>query len=430
MYSTRLLILLIASTFSYTFYYHTLPFLVYEDTEIPNATNSFGLILENDSYQGKVKSSFYFITGIGSILFCCLSDVLGRKVVLTASIVLSIAFNVFALLSISPLTLMTVHTGMGLNFCTGLVQGYLLLCESIPKTQKKFMTGLLFATWGLSLFLSSFLYKLSIHWKIINLVPLLLSILVYLMLAKYFESPVHLISVGDLETSEAVMTQISMNETNREPSKPIIESLKSFKDYLGYLKDFGSNKGLLVVLWFNLVLVYNSLWNTRIKYTENFFSDSMIAGLLMCSAAVFAAFNERLNFWEVFLGSVVSSRVSVFLLYFIEGNDLPVKFFYAVACIGLVNEAFSLFFITEELVKGRIKSKVFGVLIFIAFGVNFEIKSNFFYRNPSRNQCLLCSLAALSSVFALKCLKNAEVKSSMDLLIPAKSENFEMRTIN
>lgn len=429
MYSTRLLILIVANTFSYMFYYHSVPFLVYDDSEVPNATASFGLIIKYEKYQPRIKNSFYYQIAFGALIFCCFSDILGRKVVLGVNIVLNIVFNVFATISLSPKTLVAVHIGMGFNFVSGLVQGYLLLCESIPKEKKRFMTGVLFANWGFSLFLSSLLYKLEIHWKIIGLIPLFLSFIVYLSLPKYFESPVYLLSVEDLETSETVMSQICSNEKNEIPPKALKQAFKDFKNYCNYFKDFGSNKRFLVILWFNTALLYFSLRNTRIKYVKNTFSNSMIAGLLLCSVLGFTTFNRKLDFWKVFLGSVILSRVSIFLLFFIEDNNLLAKTLYAVACIGLLNEVYSVFFVTEELVKGRIKSKVFGVLIFIALFLSYQIKSALFEHSPSRSQCLLCSLAAISSVVPVIYLKNAQVKSSMVSLIPQKIGNYEMEPI-
>lgn len=429
MYKFRLLSIIVASSFSYMFYYHTIPFLVYEDSELSNATNFFELINKDKWFQDYIKNSYYYPIGLAATLLCWLSDIFGRKYILSLSVLWNIVFCVFAVISFSPKTLIAVHIGMGANLALGLVQGYLLLCESIQKKHKKLLAGLVFGAWGISLFLATVLFKVGVHWKIIDLVPLILSLTVYFKLPNYFESPEYLASIEDYETADSVKSQIKQNQSNSEPAKPFLESIKGFKNYTNYIKDFGSHISFFCILWFNTVLFYNSLFSTKIQYLENFYNDSILAGLLLASIAGIALLNTKVDFWKIFFVLIVVSRIAMFLLYFTEDNGFFVKLLYGIACLGLVNEVYSVFYVTEDLTSARIKGKVFGMMIFLAICTNFLIKKLLFDDEPTRKQCLLVSLVTMVSAVPWYYLRNASNIVGKNLLLSRSSDNYELRPI-
>lgn len=426
-YYTRLVVQLSLNTFLFSLYYHNIPLLVIEDDEASNATNFFVLLNKDTKYRSPIQTYFYHVVPISSLVSVWLSDLLGRKQVLQHSIKWNIVFLFFACVSLSPYMLIVPNLCMGLNFANGLVQAYLLASESVQLNLRHVLTGIMFVTWGLAMFVAYFLNYLLVDWKVFIFAIVLANFFNYFQVKKLVESPQYFRDAGNEARAEENLTKIREN-LNEDGEWEVVERIRRYEGIREYLKDFGDNKKVLLVLWFNSALVYNTLYAAGITVSEDLYVNGMIVGVLLCVPMALGFCLRKAGLWNLSYASVLIGRTSLFFLSYTDREKKPAEFFYLLGAMGLVYEIFTIFSLTQATAGARVKAKMFGLLIFFSLASNFLIKQNFFPEQPSTSPCLLVSLITSTSLICLYYLKLSKPKSLPDLS-PTLSSFFELKPL-
>ena len=277
------------------------------------------------------------------------------------------------------------------------------------------------------MFLVYFLNFMLIDWKVLIFVIVLANFLNYFQVRKLVESPAYFRDAGNEARAEENSEKIRENLTE-DGEWEVVERIRAYNGIKEYLKDFGDNKKVLVVLWFNSALVYNALNESGITVSDDVYVNGMMIGVVLCVPMALAFCFRKLGLWNLSYASIGIGRISLFFLSYTDRETKSAEFFYLVAVMGLLYEIFTVFSLTQATAGSRIKGKIFGLFIFFSLASNYLIKKKLFPEQPSTAPCLAVSLVASTSLISLYYLKVSKPKALPDIS-PTLSSFFELKPL-
>jgi hypothetical protein len=302
------------------------------------------------------------------------------------------------------------------------------MTESVKSKDRDLLSAILFASWGVSFFITNFLCSLEIGWKPLTFFMILLNFYCFWTVSRLVESPEYFKNAGNFSRADESYEKILENQSENG-DWDVVERLKAYDGIFRYFKDFGAYKKFLFVLWINSGMIYDSLSVADIKIAENLYLNGMIKAFFITAALGMVYFQRKFGRWKMTFGAVLITRLASFFLAFVGEDSMSQKFFYILAESSLTYEIFCLFGLTDHYLKGRSKSKIFGLLIFSSLSLNYLSKDSIFNESKSTPRLFITSLLSSSSLLILYFFMNSTPSETHSTPV-LKAPLFELKPLN
>lgn len=397
--------------FAYSSYILGLPFMLSQDKNGPNATNSLELFDNRENIKSQIINAFFFGIPFGAILFSYLSDKYGRKRIFEITIRCYCLFTFMIGITLTHRMLIVFSFLLGFLFQNGICSVFIMMIEVLPIDSRVKMTCFIIGCWGLGLIYNSLLYFFGIPWRV-NLILIAGILIVVIKMLEYaYESPRSLFINSDNKEAQKVLNEICIYNGEGQFKNKIFKSSAFVEGYCYYgifKRNLIKATFLCVVCWFSAILLYCELAYINVTFFSDIHYNGIIAGLIeIGSMILLSIFGSKLQRKQLLFYSLITTRIGIILTaqfsYFLP-ESLIIILPFLVTKLGLLSELYLMFLVTGELFPTYYRSTGYGFCtVFGSFGIVAQTWLADYYKESNISSTIitvtLSSISFLSAYF-------------------------------
>ncbi|OMJ71556.1 hypothetical protein SteCoe_30196 [Stentor coeruleus] len=366
-YQYFIAIILGLCNFVYSSYVLGFPFMLSQDKNGPNATNSLELFDDRENIKHLITKAFFLGIPFGALVLSLLSDKYGRKKVFEITIRCYCLFTFMICITLTHRMLIVFSFLLGFLFQNGICSVFIMMIEILPIDSRVKMTCFVVGCWGLGLIYNSLLYFFGISWRVNLLFITVLLVVIIKMLEYAYESPRILFINSGNKQAHNVLNEICIYNEQGEFTNQIFKSSAFVEGYCYYglfKRNLIKTTFLCVLFWLSTILLYSELAFINVTIFSDIHYNGITIGIIeIGSMALLSIFGNKIQRKQLFFYSLITTRIGIILtaqFSYFTPESLGIVLPFLVTKLGLWSELYLMLLVTGELFPTYYRSTGYG----------------------------------------------------------------------